>query len=479
MSSQNDLRPTRPPGQPPELGLWDALSVIVGIVVGVSIFQVPPTVFSNVDTAWKGIAVWVVGGVVALVGAFCYGELATTYPGSGGDYIYLSRAFGPLFGFLFAWGRLTTIMTGNIAAMAYVFAEYAMRLSGRIPSEEESSTAAFAAAAVVLVTLFNILGLKTGKSLQNLLSIAKVVGLMGLLAAGLFTGSTASWQPSEPVNGPGFGLAMILVLFAYGGWNDAALVTADVREPRRNMPRALIGGTLLVTAIYVLVNIAYVHALGFTKLRHTEAPAYDVLERWLGGHGAVGMSLLVMVSALGAVSGLILTGSRLHARLGADYGMFSWLGRWNDRFHSPIRSLLTQAAVSLLMIAGVGTTQGRNLIDQSLHWVGVAALPWGQYQGGFNTLVAGTTPVFWLFFLLTGVSLFVLRIKDRDRPRPFRTPLYPIVPLVFIGVCCYMLYTSVVYAKGLCLFGVIPLAIGVPLFFISGRRPADLSRDGM
>jgi APA family basic amino acid/polyamine antiporter len=154
--------------RPAELGLWDAVSVIVGIVVGVSIFQVSPTVFSNVDTAWKGIGVWCVGGLVALVGAFCYGELATTYPGTGGDYIYLSRAYGPMAGFLFAWSRLTTILTGNIAAMAYVFADYAVRLFDCRPD----AAVWFAAAAVVIVTLFNVIGLKAGKRLQNLLSVA-------------------------------------------------------------------------------------------------------------------------------------------------------------------------------------------------------------------------------------------------------------------------------------------------------------------
>jgi basic amino acid/polyamine antiporter, APA family len=457
--------------RPAELGLWDAISVIVGIVVGVSIFQVSPTVFSNVDTAWKGIAVWCVGGLVALVGALCYGELATTYPGRGGDYIYLTRAYGPLAGFLFAWTRLTVILTGNIAAMAYVFADYAVRLFDCDPSV----AVWIAVAAVVVVTLLNVIGLKAGKSLQNILSVGKVLGLAGLLITGLLKGSAASWQPSQPVGGPGIGLAMIFVLFAYGGWNDAALVTSDVREPRRNMPRALIIGTLLVTAIYVLVNSAYVHALGFEGLRNAKAPAAEVLRLLLGRHGAAGMSLLVMVSALGAVSGLVLTGSRLHASLGADYRIFSWMGHWNARFNSPIRSLVTQACVSLLLIVGVGTKAGRDSIDRGLQAIGLAALPWDKYQGDFNTLVAGTTPVFWFFFLLTGVSLLVLRRKDRNRERPFSTPLYPVVPLIFIAVCGYMLYTSVAYAKALCLLGVVPLLIGIPLFAISGRRrvPGD------
>jgi APA family basic amino acid/polyamine antiporter len=452
--------------RPAELGLWDAVSVIVGIVVGVSIFKVPPVVFSNIGNSWQGIAVWVVGGLVALVGALCYGELAATYPGSGGDYVYLTQAYGPLAGFLFAWTRFTVILTGNVAALSYVFADYAVRVF----RPDSGNAVWFACAAVVGLTLFNILGLKVGKSLQNLLTLAKVVGLAGLLATGLWKGNAASWETSQPVAGPGIGLAMILVLYAYGGWNDAALVTAEVREPRRNMPRALILGTLLVTALYVLVNVAFVHALGFAGLRGSRAPAADVLGLWLGPRGAEGMGLLVMVSALSAVSGLILTGSRLNASLGADYRVFSWMGRWNTQLNSPVRSLLAQAIVSLLLIVGVGTEAGRNSIDRAMTSIGLSELPWVQYEGGFDTVVAGTSPVFWLFFLLTGVSLLVLRRKDPERPRPFVTPLYPLVPLIFISACGYMLYASVVYARALCFLGVVPLMIGIPLFFVGGRR---------
>ncbi len=454
-------------GKRAELGLWDAVSVIVGIVVGVSIFKVPPVVFGNVGSAWAGIVVWCVGGVVALIGALCYGELATTYPGSGGDYVYLTQAYGPIAGFLFAWTRLTVIMTGNIAALAYVFADYAVNLCGYQPR----TAVWFAAGAVVALTVFNILGMKVGKSLQNLLTAAKVVGLGGLLAIGLTKGNAGSWATSEPAAGPGMGLAMILVLYAYGGWNDAALVTADVRDARRNMPRALILGTLLVTLLYVLVNAAFVQALGFSGLRGARAPAADVFGLWLGARGAAGMSLLVMVSALGAVSGLILTGSRLHASLGADYRIFSWMGRWNPRLDSPVRSLIVQACISLLLIVGVGTDAGRDSIDRALTACGLPSLPWAQYKGGFDTLVAGTSPIFWLFFLLTGVSLIVLRIRDRDRPRPFSTPLYPLVPLTFIAASGYMLYASVDYAKGLSLLGIVPLLLGIPLFLVSGRKP--------
>lgn len=451
--------------RPAELGLWDAVSVIVGIVVGVSIFEAPPTVFENVGAPWAGVAVWGLGGLVALSGALCYSELATTYPGSGGDYLYLTRAFGPLVGFLFAWTRLAVILTGNIAALSYVFAEYAVRLF----AVEAQASVWFACAAVGGLTVFNVMGLKVGKSLQNVLSAAKVLGLAGLLVAGLVKGSGTAWTVSQPVAGPGFGLAMILVLYAYGGWNDAVFVAADVREPKRNMPRALALGTLLIAGLYILVNAAFVSALGFAGIRGSRTPAADVLGLWLGDRGVAGMSLMVMVSALGAVSGLILAGCRLHASVGADYRIFAWLGRWNRRLNAPMYSLATQALVSVFLIVAVGTEAGRNAVDRSATTVGLPALPWREYRGGFDTLVAGTSPLFWFFFLLTGISLLVLRYKDRE-PRAFPVPLFPLVPLVFIGASAYMLYASIAYAKALSLMGIVPLLVGIPLYAIRGAK---------
>ncbi len=368
--------------RPAELGLWDAVSVIVGIVVGVSIFKAPPAVFSNVGSPWEGIAVWGLGGLVALVGALCYAELATTYPGSGGDYLYLTRAYGPLVGFL-----VRVDSTG-----CYSHGEHrgpgvrVCRLRGyALCGSDPRAAVWFASAAVAGLTLFNVLGLKVGKSLQNVLSVSKVLGLAGLLITGLLKGSATSWHASQPATGPGFGLAMVLVLYAYGGWNDAVFVAADVREPRRNMPRALILGTLLIAALYVLVNVAFVSALGFAGLRSSHTPAADVLGLWLGERGVAGMSLLVMVSALGAVSGLILAGSRLHASVGADYRIFSWMGRWNTRLNSPVCSLVAQACVSLLLIVGVGTEAGRGAIDRVLTGVRAARRCPGANTKGAST----------------------------------------------------------------------------------------------
>lgn len=450
------------------LGTWDAISIIVGIVVGVSIFKAPALVFSNVTSPWTGLSVWALGGLLSLVGALCYAELATTYPRIGGDYVYLSRAYGSWAGFLFGWAQLVAILTGSIGAMAYVFADYAVGLAGA----SLESAVWWAAGATLLLTALNLLGVVFGKTTQNLLTIAKVVGLGGVLAAALFTGGGHEFTGGHSIQGPGFGLAMILVLYAYGGWNDASFVAAEVRDPQRNIPRALLGGVGIILLLYLLINGAYLWSLGFDGVRASGTPAADVLHAALGEWGSRGMSLLVMVSALGAINGLIFTGSRIFAGMGADYRLFAVLGRWHPRIGSPVMSLVAQCAVALLLIVAVGTPTGRDTIDRAMQLCRLRALPWERYGGGFDTLVAATAPVFWLFFLMTGVSLFLLRWLDRQTPRVFRVPLYPLEPLVFCGMCGWMLYSSILYARELALVGLVPLALGGPLYCIAGRRSA-------
>ena len=469
---------TQPPHQnqsesvPAQLGLWDAVSIIVGIVVGVSIFRVPAMIFSNVEGPWQGMGVWAIGGLLSLVGALCYAELATTYPRSGGDYVYLTRAYGPLVGFLFGWAQLVAILTGSIGAMAYTFSDYAVTLF-----ESDASLGVWLAVAAVLVlTLINLLGVVAGKTTQNLLTAAKVTGLVVIVAAGFLWGGSASLHASQPMEGPGLGLAMVFVLYAFGGWNDAAFVAAEVRNRQQNIPRALILGTSGITLIYLLTNAAYLFGLGFEGVRASAAPAADLLKNLIGEWGSTGMSLLVMISALGAINGLIFTGSRIYASLGNDYGLFAWLGRWHPRLGTPIWSLCTQSAVSVLLIAAVGTQFGRNAIDNVLIRIGLGSLPWQNYHGGFNTLVAATAPVFWFFFLLTGLSLFVLRVKDRHVRRPFSVPLFPIVPVVFCLTCTYMLFSSVMYARSLTLLGFVPVLLGLPLYVIS-RKNSSVGAD--
>ena len=454
------------------LGLWDTVSIVIGIVVGASIFKVPKFVFENVEHAWQGVSIWIVGGGLSLIGALCYAELATTYPRSGGGYVYLTRAYGRIVGFLFGWGQLVAILSGSISALAYVFGDYAVRLFGLGPE----NSLLFAIGAVLFVTLVNYRGIIIGKAAQNILTLTKVFGLCMVLVWGMFSYSDRA--PAEPVISDAkanWGIAMVLVLYAYGGWNDAAFVTAEVRNPRRNMPLALVLGTVLVAAVYALVNLAYVRALGFEGVRQSLTPAADVIAIAAGSAGTACVSVLVLISTLGAVNGMCLAGSRIYAELGTDYPLLKFLAWRHPNTGAPTGSLIAQAFVAVLLILAVGTQRGRDVIDAMLAYGGMATVPWVKFHGGFDTLVAGTAPVFWLFFLLTGVGLFVLRIKDTGIDRPFSVPWFPIIPLMFCFTSLYMLYASVRYSGMLSLVGLIPLLVGCFVFFISdyfraGRR---------
>jgi basic amino acid/polyamine antiporter, APA family len=449
------------------LGLWDAVSIIIGIVIGAGIYETPPLVFKNVSGPWAGLGVWALAGLLCLCGALCYAELATTYPRSGGDYVYLTRAFGPWVGFLFGWAQLAVIITGSIGMMGYVFADYAVRLWDLGPG----STFIYAASAVAALSLLNALGVVFGKAAQNLLSAAKVLGLGGILAAGLFARHSGPWTAPDAAPGStSLGFAFILVLYTYGGWNDAAFVAAEQTNRRRNIPLALLLGTGLIALIYVAVNAAYLSTLGFEGARQSRAVAADALQQLLGESGSRVMSALVMVSALGAINGLIFTGSRVYSALGAEHSVFGWLGRWHPRLGVPLWSLLAQAVISILLIAVVGTPAGRTGVDRVLQGLGFGAASWGGH-GGFEALLDCTAPIFWLFFLGTGLSLFVLREKDRWAERPFSVPLYPLVPIIFCNMCAYMLYSATTYAGQKTLVGVAPLLAGLPLYWISRKVP--------
>jgi len=433
------------------LGLWDTVSLIVGIIVGVGIFKAPGEVFLNLGGPWAVLGAWTLGGVLSLVGALCYAELASAYPRSGGEYVYLTKAYGSPVGFLFAWAQLAIIRTGaGIAALAYIVAEAASQVI-------ELSDAGLVATAVLVIaalSLVNVLGTIPGKRTQNWLTVTKVAGLAGLVTAGFFlTPSPVSAAPATPAASGSFWLAMVFVMYTYDGWNEASYVAGEV--PRRTVPVALLIGTGAVMALYLLVNSAILVGLGFATAHTTAAPVPTVVGDALGPLGGHAMRLIIIVSALGAVSGTIFAGARLYAEFGADHGLFAPLSRWNRRWQSPAGALWFQAAISIVTVLVVGLR--------------------GLGQSGFEVLVTVSAPVFWLFFLLTGLALFVLRLKDPGIERPFRVPGYPFTPLVFCAWCAYMLAASVLYAGEQGLIGLAILAAGVPLYFIS-RKLASRSR---
>src|SRR5262245_6988312 len=308
-----------------KLGAWDAASIIVGIVIGTTIFEASRLIFGSVPNPWSGLAVWAFGGFLALVGGLCYAELGATYPRAGGDYYYLTEGFGRFTGFLFGWAQLIVILPASIGIMAVVFAIHATGLKP-LPDFANlglDSEFYYAAIAVLAITFLNLLGVTLGKTAQNVLTAAKTLGLLAILVCGLFLATPdvpTDWTLPETLGDWAWGsLAIILVLYAFGGWNDVSFVAAEVRNPQRNIPRALLIGISFITLIYLLVNLSYLVGLGFDNAR-TETPdklnlPARLLDKVMGANGVTAIRVIIMVSALGAVNGLVFAGSRVYATL--------------------------------------------------------------------------------------------------------------------------------------------------------------------
>ncbi len=466
------------------LGLWDVVSIMIGIVVGVSIYEVPPLMLRNVSGPGTALGIWALCGLLSFVGALCIAELASTYPHSGGDYVYLSRAFGPWLGFQFGWFQLAAIRTANIAMMGFVFADYAAKLWD-VP---KGHLWLWTFGAVGGLAFLNLLGVVFGKGTQNFLTLAKVIGLGGVVVAGFgWPLPQTAMGSAAPTVTPSLASALVVVFLAYGGWNDAAFVAAEVRGGPRAIARALLVGTAAITLIYLLINAAFLWGLGFERASRSEAIAADLLALPLEDRGKRVMSLLVMISALGAINGMLLSGSRVYATMGADHPVFAWLGRSYGPARTPWAALLAQTAICLAMIAVAGTEGGRALVDSLLTSMNLPPAKW-EDRGGFEVLMVFTTPLFWLFFFFTSLSLFALCRLDAGIARPFAVPLYPVVPLLFSGICAYMIYAGIAFAQllGLLagLFAVTGLlaALGLLLYYLSRRmvRPsANSARTAM
>lgn len=437
----------------PTLTLFDAVAIIVGIVIGAGIFRAPSIVAGSVSTEAWFIGLWVAGGVISLVGALCYAELGSAYPHAGGEYHFLSRAFGGPLAFLFAWARMTVVQTGAIAAIAFVFGDYATQLL----SLGEKSSVIYALIAVVALTALNVVGTRESKVVQNVLTAALAIAMAAVIIAG-FSGQASAPAQAAAVasSGPPFSqLALIFILLTYGGWNEAAYITAEVQDSRRNIVRALVIGILVVTVIYVLLNLAYVNVLGLDGMKASKALAADMMKLTFGGAGAAVLSLIVIAAALSTLNATVFTGARTNYAVGRDYAIFSALGRWKEGTNTPVNALLLQGAIALVLVLLSSFT-----------------------PDGFETMVAYTAPAFWLFFMLTGISLFILRRQQPAQPNPFRVPLYPFTPILFIAMCAFMLWSSASYAMSKdpssigAQLGIGVLLLGIPVMLLARRRLA-------
>ncbi len=431
-----------------QLTLIDSTCLIVGIIIGAGIYQVAPDVAKGTHSSFGLMALWLLGGLLSLCGALGYAELASAFPLAGGDYAYLTRAYGPWAGFLFGWIQLAIVRPGDIALMAFAFATYARTLydpfaNSAFPHGQQ----VYAGAAVAALTAVNILGVRQGKWTQNILTLVKVLGLAGIVGLALFAPRAGAVAPqTEPLP---LSLALILVLFTFGGWNEMAYVAAEVVNPRRNILRALVLGTTAVTVLYLLVNAAFLHALGYLGLRASPAVAVDTVATLFPTKASALISVLVCVSALGAVNGLIFAGARISYAVGCDHRVFSPLGQWHQKTGTPVRALLLQGLITIALIALLGSF--------------------------LSTMLYTAAPVY-LFYLASNVAVIVLRRKEPQVERPYRVWGYPVTPLVFCATCVFLAYSAVVYKPWVALSALGILVLGLPLYAVSSRvgtRPSS------
>jgi len=423
------------------LSLLDVVAIIVGIVVGVGIFKFPSLVAQNVSSPEMMFLAWTSGGLLSIVGALCYAELATTYPHAGGDYHYLHRAYGETVSFLFAWARMLVIQPGAIVMVAFIVGEEMTRY---YPLGAFSHSA-YAAIAIAFLTGINMAGIREGRWAQKILTVGILLGLLALTGIG-FSSPGAAPAPAAAVDRQtmaGFGMAMIFILLTYGGWNESAFVSAEIRHPEKNIIRSLLIGLGLVMGIYLLVNFAYYRVLGLEQMAQFDAPQRFVAMT-LGGGFVPFVSGIMILAALSTANATIITGARSNYALGRNFRIFSWLGKWREKTGTPMRALVFQGIISLLLVV-LGTLT----------------------KGGLTTMVDYTSPAFWFFFLLTGLSLFVFRTWDGQRPRAFRVPLYPLTPLLFVIACMYMLQSSLAYTGRGAIVSVVVLITALPVLLIN------------
>jgi APA family basic amino acid/polyamine antiporter len=438
-----------------DLGIWTALAIVVGTVIGSGIFRVPQSMILATGSVRLVFVVWVVGGMLSLAGALTYAELAAAMPGAGGEYVYLTEAYGPLWGFLYSWTQMWVAKSGSIATLATAFFEYTAHF---VPQFEAiwftvgpfsvKYGQVFALVLILLLGGINYLGVKVGGDVQVVVTAVKV----GLIAFVILTGLLYS-QPALPVAAltplpasppvfAGFVAALVGALWAYDGWNNVGMVASEIRNPQRNLPLSLIGGTLGVIAIYMLANWAYFRVLSPGEVGAHKLVAAEMMQRIAGSRGASAVSIAAMISIFAALNGSILTGARVPYAAARDGLFFRSAARIHPAFHTP--------GISILMLSA---------------WSSVLVLS-GKYDELFDFVIFGS----WILYGMATASVFVLRRTRPHLPRPYKTFGYPVVPFLFL-VGATILEISTMWTKPReSIAGIVLILLGLPFYFYWRRR---------
>jgi amino acid transporter len=443
-----------------DLGTWSAISIVVGTVIGSGIFLVPKTMIQRVGSVEWVFVIWVVGGLLSLAGALSYAELAAAMPEAGGEYVFLREAYGPLWGFIYSWTQMWVAKSGSIATLATAFFVYLSNFFAPLdtvfytiplPLGPHGGPLEFrwgqllAIALIALLGWLNYFGVKVGGEVQVGVTIVKVALIAVVIIAGLVLGHPHS-APATPVGTAtftGFIAALVAALWAYDGWNNVSMVSSEIRNPQKNLPRALIGGTLAVIAIYMLANAAYFRVMTPHEVGGADRVAADMMRKIWHAPGANAVSIAAMISIFAALNGSILTGSRVPYAAAREGYFFSAIGRVNPQHRTP--------AVSIAALSA---------------WASVLVLT-GKYDDLFNLVIFAS----WILYGMTAAAVIVLRIRRPDMARPYRTLGYPVVPVLFVGGASVLLLSTLIDRPRESLMGIGLILLGLP-FYIYWRKTA-------
>jgi basic amino acid/polyamine antiporter, APA family len=436
-----------------ELGPWAAASIVVGTVIGSGIFLVPRTMIQRVGSPEMVFLVWIFGGALSLAGALSYAELAAAMPEAGGEYAYLREAYGPLWGFLYSWTQMWVAKSGSIATLATGFFYYLTtffpgldRVFCKIPLPlgphgaplEIRHGQLLAGALILSLAALNYFGVKLGGRVQVAVTALKVALIAAIILAGLGLGSAHAAVPAPvaPLTFAGFFAAAVAALWAYDGWNNVSMVASEIRDPQRNLPRALIWGTAGVIAIYLLANAAYFHVLSASEVGSSQRVAAEMMRRIFGSPGAAAVSVAAMISIFAALNGSILSGSRVPYAAARDGLFFRSIAGVNPRYRTPGGSIVALCAWSAVLVL----------------------------SGSYDQLLTYVIFASWIVYAMTAIAVIVLRKKRPDMPRPYRAAGYPFIPVLFVMVASVLVLSTLLDSPRESLMGIGLILLGLPFY---------------
>ena len=426
------------------LGRWDSIAIIIAIVIGVGIFRIPADVAKYLSSPKLIIFVWLLGGVISLLGALCYAELSSSFPKTGGNYIYLRESYGLWAAFLFGWTELLVIRTGSIAAVSFIFAEYLQSFLCISKSLIKPS----AIAIVFFLSFVNIIGLRYGKRVLEALTTIKISALIGIIILGFMSrrGDFSNFHVAPMAfNGgifPLFGLALIPILWTYGGWHENVFMAGETKNAKKTLPFSLTMGIFIVTALYLAMNFLYIYLVPVKEIANTQLIASDALQILYGKNGRKILEAIVIISSLGCLNAMIMTGSRITYAMAKDNAIFKYIGKINTKYGTPHRAIIINAVWSVVLII----------------------------LGTFNKLLFFTGILVWLFFGLVAGGLLILRRKFPDIERPYKVRPYPLVPVIFILVCVALSVNTIIHYPVQSFIGLCLAITGIPIFIISQKK---------